>query len=246
MKALDLTGRRFGRVVVVRRLPTRAGRAYWEVQCDCGTTSEARAGELTRSTRPGKRSCGCLAGDARRAWSASPPPCVVCCDESCRRLPREFTVDGFLERLSRPATGCWLWSGGTTGFGYGVVGGSRGATKVATGAHRVSWEVAHGRHVPDGLQVLHRCDVPACCRPDHLFLGTARDNVRDCVAKGRHARLGLPGELHPRAKLTLAAVAEIRARASGGARTRTLAREYGVSPSAIRFAVTGKTWRSAS
>jgi hypothetical protein len=51
--------------------------------------------------------------------------------------------------------------------------------------HRLVWEEANGP-IPDGLHVLHRCDVPACCNIDHLFLGTPADNLRDQIAKGRH------------------------------------------------------------
>ncbi len=80
--------------------------------------------------------------------------------------------------------GCWLWMGSTRSGGYGGfhVGGT---TKV--GAHRYAYERANGP-IPHGLWVLHRCDTPTCVRPDHLFLGTAIDNYRDMVAKGRRGR----------------------------------------------------------
>jgi hypothetical protein len=51
--------------------------------------------------------------------------------------------------------------------------------------HRVAWELEHGP-IPDGMLILHRCDNPACWAPEHLFLGTQADNVRDMHAKGRH------------------------------------------------------------
>lgn len=77
--------------------------------------------------------------------------------------------------------GCWLWPTRGHAFGYGMlmVEGER------IGAHVASWTRAHGP-VPEGLWVLHKCDVPACVNPDHLFLGTALDNNRDKLAKGRH------------------------------------------------------------
>lgn len=79
---------------------------------------------------------------------------------------------------------CWIWTGGTNIKGYGCIGlGERGRGKAL--AHRVSWELAFGP-IPDGLWVLHHCDNPPCVRPDHLWLGTAADNNRDMVAKGRH------------------------------------------------------------
>src|SRR5258708_26780104 len=75
---------------------------------------------------------------------------------------------------------CWLWTGATRTGGYGAVGRNR---KVVQ-AHRVAWEMAHGP-IMDDLYVLHRCDTPSCVNPEHLFLGTAKDNMDDFVAKRR-------------------------------------------------------------
>lgn len=83
---------------------------------------------------------------------------------------------------------CWLWIGATSA-GYGRIG--RGRAKD----HEVSWEL-HNGPVPHGLWVLHKCDNPPCVRPDHLFLGTQSDNMKDAEAKGR---LKHPGRA-PRAK----------------------------------------------
>jgi len=82
----------------------------------------------------------------------------------------------------RPPWGCWLWRGATNGKGYGVVrwdGHQRSA-------HRVSWSIRTGSEVPRGLYVCHHCDVPNCVNPDHLFVGSPRDNTLDQIAKGRH------------------------------------------------------------
>lgn len=79
---------------------------------------------------------------------------------------------------------CWIWLGARTSKGYGNIGwGPRGAVHN-TSAHRFSYQLNVGV-VPDNLYVLHRCDNRACVRPDHLFLGTARDNILDCFHKGR-------------------------------------------------------------
>lgn len=83
----------------------------------------------------------------------------------------------------RKTDNCWLWQGGTNALGYGRVGiGARG-TGMAY-AHRVSYIVANGP-IAKGIQVLHACDQPSCVRPEHLFLGTQLDNMRDMDAKGR-------------------------------------------------------------
>lgn len=81
--------------------------------------------------------------------------------------------------------GCWEWQAGTQKHnGYGSFSMNGRDVK----AHRVSWLLWYGE-IPKGLRVLHRCDNPPCIRPDHLFLGTQKDNVLDAVAKGRHSML---------------------------------------------------------
>lgn len=76
---------------------------------------------------------------------------------------------------------CWIWTGTTNELGYGLIHVGQRRVRV----HRVSWEIANGP-IPEGLCVCHRCDNPRCVRPDHLFLGTQADNLRDMCSKGRH------------------------------------------------------------
>ena len=100
---------------------------------------------------------------------------------------------GLVERLMdgaipEPNSGCWLWTKGSDLKGYGCLSVAGKKHK----AHRLSF-VLHRGEVPSGMQVCHRCDVPACINPDHLFAGTGSDNMRDCVRKGRHALQRKPG-----------------------------------------------------
>lgn len=89
--------------------------------------------------------------------------------------------------------GCWLWAGkrGPNGYAYGAIW-CDGKRKTAS-LHRVAYSVFHGP-IPDGMLVLHRCDVRSCLNPAHLFLGTQADNMTDMVTKGRN-RNGQSGKL---------------------------------------------------
>jgi len=81
---------------------------------------------------------------------------------------------------------CWLWQGAKHSFGYGLVNVSGKKAGDIKTSHGIAWEVANGRKVPAGMYVCHSCDVPACCNPAHLWLGTPQDNYDDMIAKGRH------------------------------------------------------------
>jgi len=137
--------------------------------------------------------------------------------------------------MPEPNTGCFLWTGTTTG-GYGRV--RRG--KRTHYAHRVAYELLVGP-IPEGVCVLHRCDTPPCVNPAHLFLGTIADNNQDMVQKGRG--IAKSGEQHCRARLTEDDVLAIRARAAAGETQRPLAREYGVDQATISNIVTRKSWK---
>lgn len=143
-------------------------------------------------------------------------------------------------------TECWRWQAGTNegrGNGYGIV--CLGGKKCYT--HRTAYELTHGE-IPDGLFVCHRCDVPTCCNPNHLFLGTNKENIHDALKKGR--KWGAPsGERNGRTRLTDAQAAQIQAlRQSGalaagkhnGSGTTSLAkvaRTMGVSANTVRYAL---------
>jgi hypothetical protein len=98
----------------------------------------------------------------------------------------ESLLRRFWQRVAK-GDGCWEWTGKRDKNGYGRVylGGGREARREGF-AHRVSYTIHFGP-IPDGLDVLHHCDAPRCVRPDHFFLGTQTDNMRDMDAKGRRA-----------------------------------------------------------
>lgn len=122
-------------------------------------------------------------------------------------------------------SGCWLWTGtiAENTIGYGLAG-FRNYTRSA---HRLAYELYIGP-IPDGMHVLHKCDVPSCVNPNHLWLGTHRDNMRDMVRKGRarNSGLGLPGETNGNSKLT---EEKVRAIYVAKESEHVLAQKYGIS-----------------
>lgn len=137
---------------------------------------------------------------------------------------------------------CWPWTRSRTSFGYGQF-------KLLPGwspqkASRVAWWLTYGD--PGTLCVLHRCDNPPCCNPNHLFLGTIADNNRDCAEKGRRAG-GRPGNIHQlrsvARRLTDRQLAEALRRSQAGESSRSIARSFGVSHTTISRLVNGQQWR---
>lgn len=148
----------------------------------------------------------------------------------------------FLEKVKLdPETGCWVWQGSLRRDGYGRVCWQRQTAL----AHRVSRVLFCGE-IPSGLSVLHKCDVRACCNPEHLFLGNQLDNMRDCAAKGRNASQRYPGiqrgSRNGHAKLDEERVKDIRAARARGETLTQIARDYGVSAALVSHVVRRKLW----
>lgn len=147
-------------------------------------------------------------------------------------------VDRF-HSMHTTGDGCWSWLGALDRDGYGRM---RVGGRKTLRAHRLAWEIETGRP-PGSLLVCHHCDNPPCVNPAHLFLGTARDNNRDRVQKGRPN--GSPGESNGVSKLTASQVHEIaNLYCTGRFRQQDLAEMFGVSKSAIQLILSGKNWKS--
>jgi len=146
--------------------------------------------------------------------------------------------DGPLHR-SKPELGpCWLWAGEIDKDGYGRFPAPMGKYILA---HRAAWEFGVGP-IPDGLRVLHSCDVRNCVCGSHLFLGTNDDNSKDMVSKGRQAR----GEKSGQAKLNEQQVKQIRALRNAGWELKPLAMRFGVHFSVIWDIANRVTWKHVS
>lgn len=144
--------------------------------------------------------------------------------------------DRFEANIARvPFHECWEWTASLRGDGYGAfkIG------KKQWGAHRLAWVLAHGE-IPDGMCVCHHCDNKACVRPDHLFLGTNADNMKDLARKG-----GRAGERNPNASLESAQVDEIRRLSDAGVSTGEIASRFGVEKPAIWKIIHRKRWNDA-
>ena len=146
-------------------------------------------------------------------------------------------VDRFWEKVDWSGD-CWIWKASLTKSGYGQLGARRSDNACGDRrAHRMVWVWRYGP-IPGGLCVLHRCDVPACVNPDHLYLGTDSDNHTDMVERGRSTR----GERHGMAKLDGSDVLTIRRLLHAGSLGGRLARTYGVSDAAISNIKHRKAW----
>jgi len=151
--------------------------------------------------------------------------------------PPQTREQKFWKRVDKNGpNGCWLWTSVHGGLDYGML--SSNSQHKAILAHRLSWEIHYGA-IPDGMYVLHKCDVPKCVNPDHLFLGTYQDNSDDCVRKDRQ----LKGEQINTSKLTKAQVLAIRSEySSGKVSQQKLADLYGVHQTTVGFIIRRVTW----
>jgi hypothetical protein len=155
---------------------------------------------------------------------------------------------GLDERLARNVeivlpSGCHVWTGYADTDGYAICCMTAADGKKNRKVHRLVYEAQRGP-IPEGMMVCHRCDVRSCVNPDHLFLGSAAENVSDMWSKGRW-RAGAQnnkGERNPNARLTSSDVADIRGLRASGLGPKHISQMYGVSRSHVQRVCKGQAW----
>lgn len=175
-------------------------------------------------------------------------------------------LEQFLKHVDIPENkeSCWPWKGCKNKKGYGQLSRRENGIDLALYSNRFTYELFYGP-IPEGFQVCHSCDVPACVNPQHLWIGTNKENAHDAMKKGRQwwqkpnrprrflstegrhkLSVQRQGQKNPAAKLTEKQVRNIRAEHRAGTGRKELAIKYGVVLSMIGLIVTRKNWASVA
>lgn len=162
------------------------------------------------------------------------------CGQNLCVNPRHYidSSDGnlFWEKVDKTKSGCWNWKGFIDDFGYGHFG----RNGKIWNTHRYSWFLENGP-IPKDILVCHHCDNPSCVNPDHLYLGTQKDNMHDASVRKRWDR---KGSKNPQSKLTELKVKEIRLLCDeGDLSLEEIADKYKVSAGTIRGIRSRRSWR---
>lgn len=155
------------------------------------------------------------------------------------RKKENITARLYKNIYKNPENGCWEWMGYLSKFGHGRIGYR---DKVYL-THRISYELNKGI-IPEEMLVCHTCDNPKCVNPEHLFLGTQKDNLQDAFDKDRLYKIpAMPGENNPMAKITNEEAKKIRSELKQGFTGAYLAKKYNVSTTHISRIKLRKTYK---
>ncbi len=180
--------------------------------------------------------CRCECGTLKEILQASLHKGITSCGKC---INKTHILKRFNEKVEK-SENCWIWKGFVNPQGYGTFKlNDRSIT-----AHRASW-IIHNGEIPVKMYICHKCDIKSCVNPDHLYIGTAKDNVRDAIERGQHPKgpnkkKGSPGEKNIKAKLNLEKVEFIRKNISMS--IKELSEKFKVSETTILNIRKGKTW----
>ncbi len=141
-------------------------------------------------------------------------------------------VARIMDRVITDDNGCWLWQGKPASCGHGQIS-YKGRT---WGTHRIIYAYYHGK-IEEGLNVLHSCDVPNCCNPEHLEAGTQKKNMIDSSSRGRSGGRRVTG-------LRMVDAEEIRLRYWAGEKVSQLADKFGISRTNVYAIIRYETWNN--
>lgn len=165
---------------------------------------------------------------------------LTCSGKSIRAQYAKTPVDRFMAMVKKRDSGCWMWLGSQDSDGYGSIRMNGRSIR----AHRFSYQYFVGP-IPGGMLVCHRCDTPGCVNPEHLFIGSNRENMQDMVAKGRHLD-GRAGSGSHLAKLSLEDVRAIRDLLAQGVKNIEIATQFSISHRTVSAIKTRKIWANFS
>lgn len=147
-----------------------------------------------------------------------------------------FDKNFILNNVSVDKNKCWIWNGTIEKFGYGTTSFKGKEYRI----HRLSMHLYNGFDLSSSLYVCHHCDNPPCCNPEHLFVGTQKDNMQDSLRKGRH--VDNSGSRHGKAKLREEDVILIRALAKDWKQIE-IARHFCLTRDHVNAIIKNKIWR---
>lgn len=210
-KFIDLTGKKFPYFEVIKYIGrNKDKKSVWELKCQCGKIMTSSTHSILSQK---KVSCGCHQSYSR--------------EEYFEKVKKEL-----LEK--RKINGdCWEWPGFRF-KGYGRRNFGQRGKKRKVEVHRIAYMIWKGE-IPKGMHICHTCDNRACYNPDHLWLGTPKDNIHDMINKGRR---------NIASKLKKEDVLKIRERRESGEKMSEIVKDYPVNYQAIYFVCKRKTWKN--
>lgn len=221
-RALMEKGYRLGKLTTIKKIQKYKKTPYqpakWLCKCDCGKERITVESNLHSNWL---KSCGCHEYKNKKIHDLE--------------NMKEIIKDKINKNIKIDKNGCWIWQRAKHRQGYGHLSYERRPQL----AHRVAWIVFKGK-IPKKSKVCHKCDVPSCVNPDHLFLGTQKENMKDAYDKGRmiDRKLG-----RRRNKLTYDQVLEIKKLNAQGISRKELENKFNVKKTCIAKILRGDSWK---